>query len=56
MNEAQIAALKALVNSADDLCTAVISGKPDGMKLALQVARALDDVRRSGVRAQLMTK
>lgn len=56
MNEAQIAALKLLVNSSDDLCTAVISSQPNVMTLALKVARALDDVRRSGVRAQLMTK
>jgi len=37
-----------LLEKADSLCSAVIAGAPGQMKLALQVAHVLSDLRRSG--------
>jgi hypothetical protein len=48
MNEAQLETLRALLDSADRLCTAVVSGAPGQMQLALAVAGQLSDLKRRG--------
>jgi len=50
LDEEQAAALRAVLNSADSLCTSVVSGRTQGqMQLALDVARALSDLKRKKV-------
>lgn len=50
LDEEQQATLKALVESADALSTSVVQGRTNGtMKLALDVARALNDIKRKKV-------
>jgi hypothetical protein len=50
LDEEQLATLKALAETADALSTAVVSGRTNGaMKLALDVARALNDIKRKKV-------
>lgn len=50
LDEDQVAVLKALAETADALSTAVVSGRTNGaMKLALDVARALNDVKRKKI-------
>jgi len=50
LDEEQAASLRAVLNSADALCTSVVSGKTQGqMQLALDVARALSDLKRKKV-------
>jgi hypothetical protein len=49
LNSEDATLLKSALNAADDLCTAVISGQPGQMQLALAVARSLGDVRRRGI-------
>lgn len=39
--------VKEALFAADELCTAVVNGKSGLMQVALKVARALDDVRRT---------
>jgi len=50
LDENDVSLLKALAESADALSTAVVSGRTQGaMKLALDVARALSDIKRRQV-------
>jgi hypothetical protein len=50
LDEEQQATLKVLVESADALSTSVVQGRTNGaMKLALDVARALNDIKRKKV-------
>jgi hypothetical protein len=47
LDENDVNLLKTLVESADSLSTSVVSGRTQGtMKLALDVARALDSIKR----------
>jgi hypothetical protein len=45
IDAAQLILLRTLLTTSDELCTAVISGKPGKMKLALAVAGAIAGVR-----------
>jgi len=50
LDDEQVAALRAVLNSTDALCTSVVSGRAQGqMQLALDVARALDGLKRKKV-------
>ncbi len=49
MGEEEIATIKQALEAADRLCTAVISGRSGQMATALEVARALSDVKRKKV-------
>jgi hypothetical protein len=50
LDEDALVVLKAALRTADALCTSVISGKTAGqMTLALDVARALNDIKRQKV-------
>ena len=49
LNEEQVNAIKEALKSADALATSVISGKPGTMRAALDVARALDSLKRSSL-------
>jgi hypothetical protein len=46
LGEEELAIVKQALDAADRLCTAVISGKPGQMALALDVARSLSDIKR----------
>jgi hypothetical protein len=48
VDEKQLVSIRSLLNSTDELCTAVISGKPGQMQLALRVAGVLSDLKRQG--------
>lgn len=49
LDEDALALLKAALRTSDELCTAVVSGRQGQMKLALDVARALSDIKRQKV-------
>ena len=50
LSEEQVAVLKSLAETADALSTAVVSGRTNGaMKLALDVARSLNDIKRGKI-------
>lgn len=49
LTEDQVVMLKQALRSADELCSAVISGRNGQMKMALAVVSALTDIKRNKV-------
>lgn len=49
LNDEQVAMLRAALDSADELCTAVVNGQPALMQRALAVAACLNTLKRKKV-------